>query len=106
MALCGKSRREVLSFLKEAPPPFTLVCCRPLTSDSEAEKESERRGRGVDDVGRRLRWIISLEGGGLDWVFVGGWGGGGQIKKKWFQNWKSDFSQMEIHFLVLLLCHD
>uniref|UniRef100_H3CK11 InaD-like n=1 Tax=Tetraodon nigroviridis TaxID=99883 RepID=H3CK11_TETNG len=26
--LYGKSRREVVSFLKEAPPPFTLVCCR------------------------------------------------------------------------------
>ncbi|XP_048458046.1 inaD-like protein [Rhincodon typus] len=28
--LYGKSRREVFSFLKEAAPPFTLVCCRRL----------------------------------------------------------------------------
>nr|XP_020645546.1 inaD-like protein [Pogona vitticeps] len=26
--LYGKSRREAVSFLKEVPPPFTLVCCR------------------------------------------------------------------------------
>ncbi|XP_034559234.1 inaD-like protein [Notolabrus celidotus] len=39
--LYGKSRREVLSFLKEVPPPFTLVCCRHPTSDLEPEPESE-----------------------------------------------------------------
>ncbi|XP_074492726.1 inaD-like protein isoform X2 [Sebastes fasciatus] len=39
--LYGKSRREVVSFLKEVPPPFTLVCCRHLTSDLEPESESE-----------------------------------------------------------------
>lgn len=39
--VCGKSRREVVSFLKEAPPPFTLVCCRRLTSDLEPESETE-----------------------------------------------------------------
>lgn len=37
----GKSRREVVSFLKEAPPPFTLVCCRRLTSDLQPESETE-----------------------------------------------------------------
>ncbi|XP_067846366.1 inaD-like protein isoform X2 [Heptranchias perlo] len=31
--LYGKSRREAVSFLKEAPPPFTLVCCRRLFED-------------------------------------------------------------------------
>ncbi|XP_069837438.1 inaD-like protein isoform X2 [Dendropsophus ebraccatus] len=31
--LYGKSRREAISFLKEAPPPFTLVCCRRLVDD-------------------------------------------------------------------------
>uniref|UniRef100_A0A8D2L6H0 PATJ crumbs cell polarity complex component n=1 Tax=Varanus komodoensis TaxID=61221 RepID=A0A8D2L6H0_VARKO len=31
--LCGKSRREAVSFLKEVPPPFTLVCCRRLVDD-------------------------------------------------------------------------
>ncbi|XP_029285116.1 inaD-like protein isoform X2 [Cottoperca gobio] len=39
--LYGKSRREVVSFLKEVPPPFTLVCCRHPTSDLEPESESE-----------------------------------------------------------------
>ncbi|XP_069578511.1 inaD-like protein isoform X2 [Brachyistius frenatus] len=37
--LYGKSRREVVSFLKEVPPPFTLVCCRHPTSDLEPEPE-------------------------------------------------------------------
>nr|XP_057928147.1 inaD-like protein [Doryrhamphus excisus] len=39
--LYGKSRREVVSFLKEVPPPFTLVCCRHAAFDMEAEMESE-----------------------------------------------------------------
>lgn len=51
--LYGKSRREVVSFLKEVPPPFTLVCCRhpasfdllqhPEESESEEESESAQR---------------------------------------------------------------
>ncbi|XP_041886788.1 inaD-like protein isoform X1 [Corvus kubaryi] len=32
--LYGKSRREAVTFLKEVPPPFTLVCCRRLFDDS------------------------------------------------------------------------
>uniref|UniRef100_A0A3Q3WKD3 Uncharacterized protein n=1 Tax=Mola mola TaxID=94237 RepID=A0A3Q3WKD3_MOLML len=39
--LYGKSRREVVSFLKEVPPPFTLVCCRHPTSDLEPGPDSE-----------------------------------------------------------------
>ncbi|XP_075472084.1 inaD-like protein isoform X2 [Ascaphus truei] len=35
--LFGKSRREAVSFLKEVPPPFTLVCCRRLFDDEENE---------------------------------------------------------------------
>ncbi|XP_010082207.1 PREDICTED: inaD-like protein, partial [Pterocles gutturalis] len=31
--LYGKSRREAITFLKEVPPPFTLVCCRRLFDD-------------------------------------------------------------------------
>ncbi|KAM6264092.1 inaD-like protein isoform 3-T7 [Spheniscus humboldti] len=31
--LYGKSRREAITFLKEVPPPFTLVCCRQLFDD-------------------------------------------------------------------------
>ncbi|RVE74143.1 hypothetical protein OJAV_G00038390 [Oryzias javanicus] len=39
--LYGKTRREVVSFLKEVPPPFTLVCCRHPNSDLEPEPELE-----------------------------------------------------------------
>ncbi|XP_011472116.1 inaD-like protein isoform X2 [Oryzias latipes] len=39
--LYGKTRREVVSFLKEVPPPFTLVCCRHPISDLEPEPELE-----------------------------------------------------------------
>lgn len=39
--LYGKSRREVISFLKEVPPPFTLVCCRLPTSDLESGLDLE-----------------------------------------------------------------
>ncbi|NXC43209.1 INADL protein, partial [Penelope pileata] len=31
--LYGKSRREAITFLKEVPPPFTMVCCRRLCDD-------------------------------------------------------------------------
>ncbi|XP_016061383.1 PREDICTED: inaD-like protein, partial [Miniopterus natalensis] len=39
--LYGKSRREAVSFLKEVPPPFTLVCCRRLFDD-EASVDDPR----------------------------------------------------------------
>ncbi|XP_043079373.1 inaD-like protein isoform X5 [Puntigrus tetrazona] len=40
--LYGKSRREAVAFLREVPPPFTLVCCRRLAEeDSEYQPESE-----------------------------------------------------------------
>ncbi|XP_061093724.1 inaD-like protein [Conger conger] len=31
--LYGKSRREAVAFLREVPPPFTLVCCRHLAEE-------------------------------------------------------------------------
>uniref|UniRef100_A0A8C3BPD9 PATJ crumbs cell polarity complex component n=1 Tax=Cairina moschata TaxID=8855 RepID=A0A8C3BPD9_CAIMO len=31
--LYGRSRREAITFLKEVPPPFTMVCCRRLFDD-------------------------------------------------------------------------
>ncbi|XP_012577941.1 PREDICTED: inaD-like protein [Condylura cristata] len=37
--LYGKSRREAVSFLKEVPPPFTLVCCRRLCDDEASMDE-------------------------------------------------------------------
>ncbi|XP_057182396.1 inaD-like protein isoform X2 [Triplophysa rosa] len=40
--LYGKSRREAVAFLREVPPPFTLVCCRRLAEEgSEYQPESE-----------------------------------------------------------------
>ncbi|XP_029424956.1 inaD-like protein [Nannospalax galili] len=39
MQLYGRSRREAVSFLKEVPPPFTLVCCRQLFDDEASVDE-------------------------------------------------------------------
>ncbi|XP_057696746.1 inaD-like protein [Corythoichthys intestinalis] len=52
--LHGMSRREVLAFLKEAPPPFTLVCCRRTASHAESDGEWEPRGSGLDDLEMKL----------------------------------------------------
>ncbi|KAM9848829.1 LOW QUALITY PROTEIN: inaD-like protein [Aulostomus maculatus] len=61
--LYGKSRREAVSFLKEVPPPFTLVCCRHPTSDLEPEPDSEvelepeprqRLGANVEEIELKL----------------------------------------------------
>ncbi|XP_068095468.1 inaD-like protein isoform X2 [Hyperolius riggenbachi] len=41
--LYGKSRREAISFLKEVPPPFTLVCCRQLVDDETESFVDERK---------------------------------------------------------------
>ncbi|KAM6217057.1 inaD-like protein [Rhynchocyon petersi] len=40
--LFGKSRREAVSFLKEVPPPFTLVCCRRLFDDDETSVDEPK----------------------------------------------------------------
>ncbi|NXG59339.1 INADL protein, partial [Hemiprocne comata] len=43
--LYGRSRREAITFLKEVPPPFTLVCCRRLLDDgSESLVDEPTRG--------------------------------------------------------------
>lgn len=42
--LYGKSRREAVSFLKEVPPPFTLVCCRRLFDDEASVDEPRTPG--------------------------------------------------------------
>ncbi|NXE51426.1 INADL protein, partial [Casuarius casuarius] len=41
--LYGKSRREAVTFLKEVPPPFTLVCCRRLFDDGNESLVDEPR---------------------------------------------------------------
>ncbi|XP_063057037.1 inaD-like protein [Engraulis encrasicolus] len=37
--LYGKSRREAVAFLREVPPPFTLVCCRLLNEEEPEQQE-------------------------------------------------------------------
>nr|XP_009686867.1 PREDICTED: inaD-like protein [Struthio camelus australis] len=43
--LYGKSRREAITFLKEVPPPFTLVCCRRLFDDGNESLVDEPTAR-------------------------------------------------------------
>uniref|UniRef100_A0A8C5WLQ9 InaD-like protein n=1 Tax=Leptobrachium leishanense TaxID=445787 RepID=A0A8C5WLQ9_9ANUR len=47
--LYGKSRREAVSFLKEVPPPFTLVCCRRLGDDENESFADEANVLDVQD---------------------------------------------------------
>ncbi|XP_075997704.1 inaD-like protein isoform X2 [Genypterus blacodes] len=64
--LYGKSRREAVSFLKEVPPPFTLVCCRHPTSDLEPEPDTEPRpepaaGPSVEEMEMKLSSLLCSE---------------------------------------------
>ncbi|XP_048802017.1 inaD-like protein isoform X5 [Lagopus muta] len=43
--LTGKSRREAITFLKEVPPPFTMVCCRRLFDDGSESLVDEPTAR-------------------------------------------------------------
>ncbi|XP_052574864.1 inaD-like protein isoform X3 [Peromyscus californicus insignis] len=54
--LYGKSRREAVSFLKEVPPPFTLVCCRRLFDDEASVDEPRTMEPSLleAEVGRRV----------------------------------------------------
>ncbi|XP_071368886.1 inaD-like protein, partial [Centroberyx affinis] len=63
--LYGKSRREAVSFLREVPPPFTLICCRHPTSDLEPESESEPEpepepgpGHAVEEIELKLSSLL------------------------------------------------
>ncbi|XP_068948970.1 inaD-like protein [Petaurus breviceps papuanus] len=47
--LSGKSRREAVSFLKEVPPPFTLVCCRRLFDDDAFGDETSVTDIVIDE---------------------------------------------------------
>ncbi|XP_075037890.1 inaD-like protein isoform X2 [Mixophyes fleayi] len=47
--LYGKSRREAVSFLKEVPPPFTLVCCRRLGDDENENFADDRKVLVIQD---------------------------------------------------------
>lgn len=48
--LYGKSRREAVSFLKEVPPPFTLVCCRRLFDDEASVDELRTIERSAPEM--------------------------------------------------------
>ncbi|XP_011812772.1 PREDICTED: inaD-like protein, partial [Colobus angolensis palliatus] len=48
--LYGKSRREAVSFLKEVPPPFTLVCCRRLFDDEASVDEPRRTETSLPEM--------------------------------------------------------
>ncbi|XP_077306707.1 inaD-like protein isoform X2 [Lithobates pipiens] len=47
--LYGKSRREAISFLKEVPPPFTLVCCRRLVDDENDNFADDPKSLMIQD---------------------------------------------------------
>ncbi|XP_072505800.1 inaD-like protein isoform X2 [Notamacropus eugenii] len=47
--LSGKSRREAVAFLKEVPPPFTLVCCRRLFDDETFGDEASVTDIVIDE---------------------------------------------------------
>ncbi|KAM5148188.1 inaD-like protein [Mantella aurantiaca] len=47
--LYGKSRREAISFLKEVPPPFTLVCCRRLVDDESDNFVDDPKSLAIQD---------------------------------------------------------
>ncbi|XP_066547759.1 inaD-like protein isoform X3 [Amia ocellicauda] len=42
--LYGKSRREAVAFLREVPPPFTMVCCRHQVEDGSESLADESVG--------------------------------------------------------------
>uniref|UniRef100_A0A8C4VBI9 PATJ crumbs cell polarity complex component n=1 Tax=Falco tinnunculus TaxID=100819 RepID=A0A8C4VBI9_FALTI len=52
--LYGKSRREAITFLKEVPPPFTLVCCRRLFDDG-SESLVDEPTVGVSLPGQKVK---------------------------------------------------
>lgn len=50
--LYGKTRREAVAFLREVPPPFTLVCCRRLIEEG-TEYEPDDDEDDDDEWGSR-----------------------------------------------------
>uniref|UniRef100_A0A8C7R733 PATJ crumbs cell polarity complex component n=1 Tax=Oncorhynchus mykiss TaxID=8022 RepID=A0A8C7R733_ONCMY len=57
--LYGKSRREAVAFLREVPPPFTLVCCRHLTEDDSDYQPD--RGEEEDEEGELALWSPDIQ---------------------------------------------
>lgn len=69
--LYGKSRREAVSFLKEVPPPFTLVCCRrafedgseaidPTTTEEKVESNKDVNAEEAED-GELALWSSDVK---------------------------------------------
>lgn len=54
--LYGKSRREAVSFLKEVPPPFTLVCCRRLFDDEASVDEPRTTEASLPEMENSLKY--------------------------------------------------
>lgn len=73
MQLYGKSRREAVSFLKEVPPPFTLVCCRRLFDDEASVDEPRTVEPSLleAEVWRAVcgHYVCVLIGDTPEWVF-------------------------------------
>ncbi|KFP91028.1 InaD-like, partial [Apaloderma vittatum] len=78
--LYGKSRREAITFLKEVPPPFTLVCCRRLFDDGNEslvdeptvgvsppeEKEKPEEDNPEEEEGELALWSPDVKVIGLE----------------------------------------
>ncbi|XP_056132002.1 inaD-like protein [Lampris incognitus] len=67
--LYGKSRREAVAFLKEVPPPFTLVCCRhPAHCQPDLDQDPEPQpwtvpSPAVDEIELKLSSLLSSKSG-------------------------------------------
>ncbi|KAL1023163.1 hypothetical protein UPYG_G00037170 [Umbra pygmaea] len=64
--LYGRSRREAVAFLREVPPPFTLVCCRHLTEedseyrpDTEDEWRSQSPAPSISEIEAKLSCLLA-----------------------------------------------
>lgn len=62
MQLYGKSRREAVSFLKEVPPPFTLVCCRRFFDDEASVDEPRTAEASLPEMEVLDEYIVVLIG--------------------------------------------
>ncbi|XP_034149618.1 inaD-like protein isoform X2 [Esox lucius] len=66
--LYGRSRREAVAFLREVPPPFTLVCCRHLTEDGsdyqpgpEDEWRSASPATSISEIEAKLSSLLTSQ---------------------------------------------
>ncbi|XP_007950107.1 inaD-like protein, partial [Orycteropus afer afer] len=59
--LYGKSRREAVSFLKEVPPPFTLVCCRRLFDDEASVDEPRTTQPSLHELEVEHNIVVNTE---------------------------------------------